>query len=75
MFWLGRLNAILAIVAVIGLVLAFAIDGPAAAMGWLIIMFVLRVGIRILDTIWTATTGNPLFYHTKILDPRRGSDE
>lgn len=70
MFWLGRLNAILAIVAFAGLVIVWAIQGPAGAMGWLIIMFALRIGIRILDTIWAAATGNPLFYHTKILDRR-----
>lgn len=64
------MNAILAILAFVGLVIVWSIQGPAGAMGWLIIMFVLRVAIRILDVLWTAATGNPLFYHTKILDQR-----
>lgn len=75
MFWLGRLNAILAMVAGVGVVVVWAVQGPAGAAGWLIIMLVLRIALRIVDTIWTAATGNPLFYHTKILDPRRGADE
>lgn len=70
MFWLGRLNAILAIVAFLGLFIVWAVQGPAGAAGWLIIMLLVRVALRILDTVWTAATGNPLFYHTKILDRR-----
>ncbi|MFC3088492.1 hypothetical protein [Tabrizicola soli] len=70
MFWLGRLNAILAIVAFVGLVIVWSIQGPAGAAGWLIIMLLVRVAIRILDVVWTAATGNPLFYHTKLLDRR-----
>lgn len=70
MFWLGRLNAILAIVAFVGLVIVWAVQGPAGAAGWLIIMLLVRVALRILDVLWTAATGNPLFYHTKILDRR-----
>lgn len=73
MFWLGRLNAILAIVAFVGLVIVWSVQGPAGAMGWLIIMLVVRIGIRILDVVWTAATGNPLFYHLKVLD--RESDQ
>ncbi|MCZ8080315.1 MAG: hypothetical protein O9289_17410 [Rhodobacteraceae bacterium] len=75
MFWLGRLNAILAIFAVVGLVIVWAIQGPAGAAGWLVFMFVLRITLRLANTIWTAATGNPLFYETKILAPRRGADE
>ncbi len=37
-------------------------------------MVVIRIGIRILDTLWTAATGDPLIYQTKILDPRGGRD-
>lgn len=74
MFWAGRVNAVLAIVAFVGLVVVWAIQGPAGAAGWLIIMLFIRIGIRILDTVWTAATGNPLIYHTKILDRRDGND-
>jgi hypothetical protein len=70
MFWLGRLNAIVAIVAAVGVVIAWAIEGPAGAAGWLLLMFVLRIALRIVDVVWTAATGNPLFYQTKILDRR-----
>lgn len=70
MFWLGRLNAILAIVVFLGLVIVWAVQGPGAAFGWLIFMGLLRIAIRIVDVVWTAATGNPLFYHTKILDRR-----
>jgi hypothetical protein len=64
------LNAVLAIVAAVGVVVAWAIQGPAGAAGWLIIMFVLRVSLRIVNTLWTAATGNPLFYDVKVLDRR-----
>lgn len=57
MFWAGRVNAVLAIVAFVGLVVCWAVQGPAGAAGWLIIMLVIRIGIRILDTVWTAATG------------------
>lgn len=70
MFWLGRLNAILAIVAFVGLVVVWVAQGPGAAFGWLIFMGLLRIAIRIVDVVWTAATGNPLFYHTKILERR-----
>lgn len=75
MFWVGRLNAVLAIVAFAGLVLMWATSGVQAALGWLLVMGVIRIGIRILDIVWTAITGNPLFYDTKILDNRRGEGE
>ena len=74
MFWLGRLNAILSIVTFVGLCIVWAIQGPAGAMGWLIIMLLVRVGIRILDVVWTALTGNPLIYQVKVLDRRDGND-
>lgn len=74
MFWAGRVNAVLAIVAFIGLVLCWAVQGPAGAAGWLIIMFAIRIGIRILDTVWTAITGDPLIYQVKLLDRDRGND-
>lgn len=73
MFWLGRLNAILAIVAAVGVVVVWAVQGPAAAAGWLVFMFVLRIALRIVDVVWTAATGNPFFYHVKVLD--RESDQ
>ena len=72
MFWAGRVNAVLAIVAAIGVVICWAVQGPAGAAGWLLIMFVIRIAIRILDTLWTAATGNPLIYQVKVLDPQRG---
>lgn len=74
MFWAGRVNAVLAIVACVGLFVFWAIQGPAGAAGWLIIMFAIRIGIRIIDVIWTALTGDPLIYQTKILDRDRGND-
>lgn len=74
MFWAGRVNAVLAIVAFIGLIVCWAVQGPAGAAGWLIIMLVVRIGLRIVDVVWTAATGDPLFYHTKILDRRDGND-
>lgn len=68
MFWLGRLNAILAILAAAGVVVAWAAEGPAGAAGWLVVMLVLRFALRVIDTMWIAATGNPLFYQVKILD-------
>jgi len=37
-------------------------------------MGLVRIGIRILDTVWTAITGNPLIYQVKVLDRRDGND-
>lgn len=73
MFWIGRLNAILAIIAAVGVVVLWAAEGPAGAAGWIVLMLVLRIALRIVDVVWTATTGNPLFYHVKVLD--RESDQ
>ena len=66
--------AVLAIVAAVGVVICWAVQGPAGAAGWLIIMFAVRVGLRIVDVIWTAVFGDPLIYQTKILDRRDGND-
>ena len=74
MFWAGRVDAVLSIVAFVGLVVVWAVQGPGAAAGWLILMALVRVGIRIVDTVWTALTGNPLIYQVKILDRDRGND-
>lgn len=68
MFWVGRVNAVLAVVAFVGLVVVWAVQGPAAAFGWLIFMGILRLALRIANTLWTAATGNPLFYDVKVLD-------
>lgn len=75
MFWAGRVNAVLAIIAAIGVVVCWAVQGPAGAAGWLIIMLLVRIGIRILDTLWTAVFGDPLIYQAKILDRRDGSND
>ncbi len=74
MFWAGRVNAVLAIVAFVGLIVVWSVQGPGAAFGWLILMGLVRIGIRILDTVWTAITGNPLIYQVKVLDRRDGND-
>jgi hypothetical protein len=74
MFWAGRVNAVLAIVAFGGLVLFWALGGPVVALGWLFVMLGVRIAIRILDVVWTALTGNPLIYQTKVLPPRGGDD-
>ena len=74
MFWAGRVNAVLAIVAALGVVISWAVQGPAGVSEWLIIMFVVRVSRPIVDVIWTALTGDPLIYQTKILDRDRGND-
>lgn len=74
MFWAGRVNAVLAIVAAVGVIVCWAVQGPAGAAGWLIIMFAVRVAIRIVDVIWTAVFGDPLIYQVKVLDRDRGND-
>ena len=72
MFWVGRLNAVLAIVTFVGLICFWVASGPGDAAAWLFTMFLLRVALKILDVIWTAATGNPLFYQIKILDREDG---
>lgn len=75
MFWAGRVSAVLAIVAAAGVVVCWAVEGPAGAAGWLIVMLVIRIALRVVDVIWTALTGDPLFYQVKILDRGRRDDE
>jgi hypothetical protein len=75
MFWAGRVNAVLAIVAAVGVIVFWAIQGPSGAAGWLIIMLFVRIGIRILDVIWTALTGDPLIYQVKVLDRDKGRSD
>lgn len=66
MFWWGRVNAILAIVGFGGgaVLLAFGMIGEFFGLwvGLLFFRFCLAVG----NTLYTALTGRPLFYDTRI---------
>lgn len=69
MFWVGRLNAFIAILSFVGVVVVWSYAGVSDALVWLFAMAVLRVALRIVNTVWTAVVGNPLFYDIKVLDP------
>ena len=70
MFWKGRVNAVLVIITIAGFCLFFAAEGFSAAAGFFIFMLLVRLFLGVLNIIWTAITGNPLFYDTKILRNR-----
>lgn len=71
MFWWGRVNAIIAILA-IGSAIVAIFNGAWAfvALIW-IVLILLRVVLIVVNTVWTACTGWPLFYDTQIRDLRR----
>lgn len=71
MFWWGRVNAVFAIIAFGGSIIA-ALNGAWAfiVLIWLGII-VLRVVLVVVNTIWTAIAGWPLFYDTQFRDLRR----
>jgi len=75
MFWAGRVNSILIIITFGGTFLIGVLSGPGNAVAWFFFMLFVRITIKIVDIFWTAITGNPLIYQTKILSTRRGSDE
>lgn len=75
MFWWGRVNAIFAIVAIGGSLIAiFNGAWAVVVLIWLGII-ILRVVLVVVNTVWTAIAGWPLFYDTQIRDLRRGRDE
>lgn len=75
MFWAGQLNAILLIATFGGTFLVGVLAGPGNAVAWFFFMFAVRLAIKLVDVFWTAITGSPLVYGTKILPPHRGGDE
>jgi len=68
MFWIGRLNAILAIVGFVGLGVMWYGGAIQAAIGWVIVMFLVRIALGVMNTLWTAISGTPLFYDVKVID-------
>lgn len=72
MFWWGRVNAFFAIIAIGGSIVA-GLNGAWAVVVliWLGIILA-RVVLVVVNTVWTACTGWPLFYDTQIRDVRRG---
>lgn len=70
MFWVGRLNAVMFLSAVIGFFAFLMVQGPESAFAWLVFLFVVRVVLKVADLLWTVFTGNPLFYQVKVLPPR-----
>lgn len=70
MFWWGRVNGIIAIVAFGGSALAIVSGEFAALFGIWILVIAMRVMLNICNTLYTVITGNPLFYDTKILPGR-----
>jgi len=75
MFWAGRVNSILVIVTFGGTFLIGILSSPLNGVAWFFFMLFVRIAIKLLDLFWTAITGDPLIYQTKILASRKGSDE
>ena len=76
MIWRGQLKAIMAIIAVAGLVISLAIYNTTGSVGpffWLLVLIPLAaLGFGILNTLSTAFRGKPLAYDIKIFDERLG---
>lgn len=72
MFWWGRVNAFLWFLFWGGMAVCLLMGEFAAAGGWMLVMFLLRGLLGLLNRLWTLFTGNPLFYETKLIDRRRG---
>lgn len=68
MFWKGRINAIIFLAIAIGIVLFCARGEYMAAGGFAVFMLFVKMCLGILDKIFTAITGKPLFYDVKVLD-------
>tara|TARA_R110002074_G_scaffold125024_2_gene261900 strand:+ start:18545 stop:18802 length:258 start_codon:yes stop_codon:yes gene_type:complete len=71
MIWIARYNAVMSIIAVVGIIIFWAASGPMDAIAFLLFMLFLRFFFFVANILWTAVTGNPLFYDTKILNERR----
>lgn len=67
MFWAGRVNAILFLITVVGFVATLAAYGLMSAGGFIIVMLIVRVFLWLLNVIWAAVTGKPLFYSDKVM--------
>ncbi len=75
MFWKGRINAIIFISMAIGIIM-FTMKGEyAAAAGFVFFMFGVKIALGLLNILWTAATGNPLFYDVKVLSQRGRRDD
>lgn len=81
MFWWGRVNSIIAIVAFGGSALAIMSGAWAQLFLLWFCIIALRVALVVVNVLHTAITGNPLFYDTKLLAQRgqrrgrRGAEE
>ena len=77
MIWRGQLKAIMAMIAVVGLVISLAIYNTTGSVGpffWLLVLIpVVALGFGILNTLSTAIRGKPLAYDIKIFDERSGA--
>lgn len=77
MIWRGQLKAIMAMIAVAGLVISLAIYNTTGSVGpffWLLVLIPLAaLGFGILNTLSTAFRGKPLAYDIKIFDERSGA--
>ena len=73
MFWLGRLNAILAILGSVGLTGSFFFGWEIAVL-WVVFMILVRVFLWLTNLLMTAFTGTPLYYNYKQLKDGSADD-
>lgn len=67
MFWAGRVNAILFLITLVGFVATLAAYGLMSAGGFITVMLIVRVALGLLNLVWAAVTGKPLFYSDKVM--------
>lgn len=70
MFWWGRVNGIVAILAFGGSALTLLAGEFALFFALWIFVIALRIALNIANVLYTVITGDPLFYDTKILPGR-----
>lgn len=71
MIWFGWLNAVLATITTLGIFIFWSLDGAMSGIGFLIFMIFVRIALKIVNTLFTVITGNPLFYDVKVLDNKK----
>lgn len=73
MFWWGRINSIVAILAFGGSFLCILSGAFGALLALWFFVIALRVALVVCNVLYTGLTGTPLFYDVRI-DDRRGPE-
>lgn len=74
MIWQGQYNAILFILFMIGLVIAFVNSSVEIGIATFVLILAIRIVVWIVNILFMAFLGRPLVYDVKILNNKRGAD-